>query len=206
MKKGMDKYPKKRKRKSSKIVKSLPIISILLIIASTIIVSTLFKEDFKKIENEISRALNPNLKFIEDVSVYAKQNYQEYGILPSITIAQAILESDFGRSALSKEYNNYFGIKSINKDEKRVTFSTKEYVNNNQIEIKDAFKVFDSMEDSVKYHGLLIGTAKIYQKVVEAKDYVEAANMLYECGYATDPAYAQKLIEIIEQYKLYEYD
>ena len=49
MKKGMDKYPKKRKRKSSKIVKSLPIISILLIIASTIIVSTLFKEDFKKI-------------------------------------------------------------------------------------------------------------------------------------------------------------
>lgn len=202
----MKKKKNNSKRKIYRIIKILPIVSILILIASTTMVSTLLKQDFRRIEREVSKVFHPKESFIEEVNKYAQENYKKYNILPSLTISQAILESNWGKSELSSKYNNYFGIKSIDKNDNRVIFSTKEYINSNQVEVKDAFRVFDSMEDSVRYHGLLVGTAPLYERVVKSKDYIEGANMLYECGYATDPYYAEKLISIIEEYKLYEYD
>lgn len=70
----------------------------------------------------------------------------------------------------------------------------------------DKFRAYDSMEDSIKDYLKLIGGSKRYEKVKKAKDYKEAARLIYEAGYATDPKYVDKLINIIESNKLYEYD
>lgn len=189
-----------------KIMQIIIIVSILLVFASILMIILFFVRGLQKVEKDSSIKIYNKREFIEQVNIYAQKNYKKYNILPSLTISQAILESDWGKSELSSKYHNYFGIKSIDKNDNKVVFETKEYVDNKQIEIKDAFRVFESMEDSVNYHGLLLGTAKIYEKVVKSEDYIQGANMLYECGYATDPYYAQKLINIIEEYKLYEYD
>lgn len=200
--KNLNKY----KKKKLKFLSSLPIISTLLLIASTILIITLFKIDLETQQKKSEYNKDTKVQFIEDINFFAQKNYKNYGVLPSITIAQAILESDWGRSQLSKKYQNYFGIKSFNKNEKRVIFSTTEYVNNKKVEIKDAFRAYDNMEQSVKSHGLLLGTAPRYKKVIQSSNYQEAAKMLYECGYATDPNYSDMIIELIQQYKLYKYD
>ncbi len=144
--------------------------------------------------------------FIETILPYALKNQQLHNILPSITLSQAILESSWGESVLSKQYNNYFGIKSINEADNRIVFNTNEYVKGKLTVRSAAFRAYDSVEASFTHHGLLIGATKRYKSVVQAKEYKEAAEQLYASGYATDPAYPQKLINIIQEYMLYQYD
>lgn len=88
---------------------------------------------------------------------------------------------------------------------------TKEFVNNEWVTIVDRFKVYKSWEDSLIKHAELIfyGTtwnAKQYQAVLEAKDYQSQARGLQSSGYATDPDYAEKLIAVIEEWQLTQYD
>lgn len=144
--------------------------------------------------------------FIESILPYAIKNQQLYDILPSITLSQAILESNWGESELTKDYNNYFGIKSINESDNRVVFNTNEYVNGELVVRSAAFRAYESAEASFTHHGLLIGTASRYRQVVAAEDYRDAAHQLYASGYATDPEYPQKLIALIQEYMLYQYD
>ena len=144
--------------------------------------------------------------FIEAMLPYAEENEEKYKIFPSITIAQAILESNWGESTLSKDYSNYFGIKSIRETDQRVVFQTNEYIDGKLVQIPGAFRAYDNLAASMAHHGLLVGTADRYKPVVESVTYQEAAKALYACGYSTDPNYPDKLIELIEKYKLYEYD
>ncbi len=156
----------------------------------------------KRIRDEEIRREN----FIETILPYAKENEEKYKIFPSITIAQAILESNWGESVLSKEYQNYFGIKSIRETDQRVVFQTNEYVDGKPVQISGAFRVYDSLADSVAHHGLLLGTADRYIPVINSTTYQEAAQALYTCGYSTDPDYPNKIISLIEKYELYSYD
>lgn len=144
--------------------------------------------------------------FIESILPYAIKNQQLYNILPSITLSQAILESNWGESQLSKEYNNYFGIKSLNESDNRIVFNTNEYINGELSIRSAAFRAYESAEASFTHHGLLIGTAPRYRQVIQAENYKEAAQLLYANGYATDPEYPQKLIALIQEYMLYQYD
>lgn len=144
--------------------------------------------------------------FIEAMLPYALENKDKYDIFASITIAQAILESNWGESVLSKEYKNYFGIKSIRETDQRIVFQTNEYINGNLVQIPGAFRAYDSLADSMAHYGLLVGTADRYQPVIESNTYNEAANALYKCGYSTDPNYPTKIINLIEKYALYKYD
>ena len=69
-------------------------------------------------------------KLIENMKAISIENYKKNGVLPSVTISQAILESNWGKSELSAKYNNYFGIKaSAGWNGKIATFSTKENYN-----------------------------------------------------------------------------
>ena len=110
---------------------------------------------------------------------------------------------DSGRSELSTKYNNYFGIKAKSGG---VELETKEYENVVEKSVLDPFKKYDSKKDSFKDYARLISTADRYKKVLEAKDYKEAITLIKACGYATDPNYASKVIEIIENYNLTELD
>ncbi|WP_461249705.1 N-acetylmuramoyl-L-alanine amidase [Streptococcus parasalivarius] len=134
------------------------------------------------------------------------------GILPSITAAQAILESGWGSSELAKApNNNLFGIKgSEDWHGEIVTVPTQEYLNGDYITVNAAFRKYASWNDSVVDHAKFFTSTEWrkdnYRKVVNETDYRIAAQELKNAGYATDPSYPGKLIRLIEAYKLYEWD
>jgi flagellum-specific peptidoglycan hydrolase FlgJ len=148
-------------------------------------------------------------RFIKQVAPEAQAMQNTYHVYASITIAQAILESQWGTSKLASQYHNLFGIKGTGPNSKEL--STKEYVNGKWVVTTGRFRVYDSWSDSIKDHTKLMLTGtdtnqQNYDAVVKATSYQEAAKALQEAGYATDPNYAQKLISVIKTYKLYNYD
>ena len=134
------------------------------------------------------------------------------GILPSITAAQAILESGWGSSQLAKvPNNNLFGIKdSEDWHGEIVTVPTQEFLNGDYITVNAAFRKYATWNDSVVDHAKFFTSTEWrkdnYRKVVNETDYRIAAQELKNAGYATDPNYPGKLIRLIEAYKLYEWD
>ncbi|MBC1402076.1 GW domain-containing glycosaminoglycan-binding protein [Listeria booriae] len=158
---------------------------------------------------EITR-VDPQQEFINLLAGHAQEIQDQKGILTSITLAQAILESNWGESKLATEGRNLFGIKGeYQKDS--VTMPTQEFENNEWITIDAAFRKYPTWFESLDDHAALFlkGTSwdkTKYQGVIKAKDYKTAANALQKAGYATDPGYADKLIELIEQRNLQAYD
>ncbi|SFC25309.1 Flagellum-specific peptidoglycan hydrolase FlgJ [Alkalibacterium subtropicum] len=146
-------------------------------------------------------------EFINEVASHAVPLQASHGITPSVTIAQAILESNWGKSSLSRQENNYFGIKGGSTGRK---YATREYEDEWK-DIHASFRSYPSLEASVKDYAELIngGTEwdpQLYSGVQEASSYQEAARALYSAGYATDPTYPEKIIEIIEIYDLDRFD
>lgn len=149
-------------------------------------------------------------QFIDQLVPHAKELQSGYGILPSIILGQAILESNWGKSTLASEYYNLFGIKAYG-DQKKVNLETKEYVNEEWITIQGDFRIYDSWAQSMDDHTQLFVNGvdwnpALYEKVITATNYREAAQALQDAGYATDPTYAQKIIQVIETYHLDQYD
>ncbi len=146
--------------------------------------------------------------FLEQIRQGALQTFETYNILPSITAAQSILESNWGKSKLARECLNLFGIKadqSWQGDKK--AYSTKEYDKNNKLIVVTAyFRKYQSYKDSLKDHGKFFHENPRYVNVLKAKDYREQARAIQTAGYATDPQYADKLIRLIEQNGLQKWD
>ncbi|WP_367342679.1 glycoside hydrolase family 73 protein [Limosilactobacillus sp.] len=157
----------------------------------------------------IEKRDNSRQLFIKEIAPEAQAMQNRYHVLASITIAQAILESDWGSSKLAANYHNLFGIKGSGPNSQEL--STKEYVNGKWIVITDRFKVYPSWDASIRDHTQLMvnGTdsnANNYSAVTNATDYRTAARALQQAGYATDPDYASKLISVIQTYQLNKYD
>lgn len=133
-------------------------------------------------------------------------------ILKSVTIAQAILESNWGQSYLSKYAKNLFGIKaSSDWQGAYIEAKTKEQDKaGNETTILAKFRKYDSYKDSILDHDKFFTSTpwrvKNYKRVLEATDYIQQATALQMCGYATDTKYAAKLINLIEQHKLQRFD
>ena len=161
-------------------------------------------------DNQQENEAQSHQQFIERLVPHAQELQDGYGVLPSIILGQAILESNWGKSTLASKYNNLFGIKAYG-DQKKVSLETKEFVNEEWITIQGDFKVYDSWEQSMDDHTQLFvqgvdWNPALYEKVITATNYQEAAQALQEAGYATDPGYAQKIIQVIETYRLNQYD
>ena len=159
----------------------------------------------KSSEYEISEDKIEFIKAIEDGAIY---NYDEYGILPSITVAQAILESGWGQSKLSKDSNNIFGIKADNSwDGESIEVMTSENYND---KIKAKFRKYNSITDSIKDHGKFLSENKRYEEngLFNSKNYKKQAQALEDAGYSTKKdkygnlIYADMLIYIIQKYNL----
>ena len=147
-------------------------------------------------------------KLIENMKSISIDNYKKSGVLPSVTISQAILESNWGKSELSAKYNNYFGIKaSAGWNGKIATFSTKENYNDT---IKANFRAYDSLEESVNDLGNFLNVNSRYRKhgLFDGKNYIEQAQALEDAGYSTkknskgEAIYADLLIELIKDNNL----
>lgn len=157
----------------------------------------------------IERQQNSKRLFIKAIAPEAQAMQNQYHIKASITMAQAILESNWGTSKLASQYHNLFGIKGTGPNSKLMT--TKEYTRDKWVVIKDRFKVYPSWPASIKDHTQLMlnGTQykqENYERVIKAKNYREAAQALQDANYATDPDYASKLINVIKTYNLDKYD
>lgn len=143
---------------------------------------------------------NPYEEYIERYSALAVEHQNEYGIPASITLAQGLLESAAGRSTLASKGNNHFGIKCH-----------KEWKGESMLRDDDApeecFRVYRTPEESFLDHSHFLRRTR-YLKLfdLDVTDYQAWARGLRECGYATDPNYAARLITIIERYSLYSYD
>ncbi len=161
-------------------------------------------------DNQQENEAQSHQQFIERLVPHAQELQDGYGVLPSIILGQAILESNWGKSTLASKYNNLFGIKAYG-DQKKVSLETKEFVNEEWITIQGDFKVYDSWEQSMDDHTQLFvqgvdWNPALYEKVITATNYQEAAQALQDAGYATDPGYAQKIVQVIETYQLNQYD
>lgn len=156
--------------------------------------------------------------FIQYIGNLAKAD--KNGILPSITIAQAILESGWGSSELCRKANNLFGMKkSLSGDNwgsewdgKIYAVKTKEEEKDGKIiEILADFRSYNSVAESVKDHNKYLANAKNgnklrYDGMIKCTDYKTAAQLLLSGGYATDSKYPDKLCNIIEKYNLDTFD
>lgn len=143
----------------------------------------------------------PQEQYIKKWAPTAVKEMYRSGVPASITLAQGLLESRWGQSALATEGNNHFGIKCHN-DWKGKTMKVDDDAKG------ECFRVYDSAEESFQDHSDFLRYRDRYKFLFDLKptDYKGWAYGLKKAGYATAPTYAESLIKYIEKYKLYEYD
>ncbi|MBF2630981.1 GW domain-containing glycosaminoglycan-binding protein [Listeria seeligeri] len=149
-------------------------------------------------------------QFIQSIASDAQDLQKEEKILTSVTLAQAILESNWGKSGLSTSGNNLFGIKG-SYEGKSVSMGTQEFSNGNSYRTQADFRKYPNKKASLVDHAQLFvngvsGNSGLYSEVIGETDYKKAAYAIQDAGYATDPAYADKLISTIDKYHLDNYD
>ena len=150
--------------------------------------------------------MNKEQQFIDQYSeaIILATNYTP--LLPSVKMAQAALETGWGKSTIGSA-NNLFGIKATGNHTPywtgdMVNMSTLENYGNGNVQIQDNFRAYKTLKDSIKDHSHLLMTLPRYAPVRAAKTPEEQAHALKAAGYATDLNYAEKLIWIIDQYDL----
>lgn len=150
-----------------------------------------------------------NAAFIAKLVGPAQQSMRETGVPASVTIAQAIWEADWGRSGLAIKANNYFGIKGRPNPGPAgvIWLDTWEHVNGRNVTVKEPFKVYNSMLESILDHGLFISRNSRYAEAMKYRDDPKTfIRLVHKAGYATDPAYTDKIVNLMERYNLYAYD
>jgi len=140
-------------------------------------------------------------QYIKKYRVLAISEMQRSGIPASITLAQACLESNNGMSLLSRKSNNHFGIKCKSTWRGKKVYHDDDYRH-------ECFRKYSSVKDSYRDHSDFLMKNSRYASLfnLDINDYKGWAYGLKRAGYATNPSYANSLIRIIEEYKLYKYD
>lgn len=155
-------------------------------------------------------------EFINKIAPYAQKEYKKGKlILPSVCIAQACKETGFGNSKLMVSTNGYFGIKvgksaykfgNAWKGKSYYAGTTEYYDGKNATKIKDHFRAYDTLEDSVTDYYDMLCTASRYKKAVGAKTSLDTITAIKNGGYATAPDYVAGIMSIIMLYKLDRYN
>jgi LysM repeat protein len=139
--------------------------------------------------------------YIKKYSDIAIEHMQKYRIPASITLAQGLLESGAGMSDLARYSNNHFGIKCHRNWRGPAVYAPDDGPN-------DCFRKYKTVEDSYRDHAEFLAYGSRYKVLFDLSitDYKGWARGLQTTGYATDKAYANKLIKLIEDYELYRFD
>ncbi len=140
-------------------------------------------------------------EYIETFAEVAQLEMKAYGIPASITLAQGILESGYGRGELTRKTNNHFGIKCH-------TGWDGDYAYHDDDLRGECFRKYNHPMYSFRDHSIFLSSRSRYAQLFRLRrdDYKGWARGLKEAGYATDRKYPQKLISFIERYQLYRYD
>jgi len=181
------------------------LLPLLLIVILASCKSRQYSKNNKQIEKQATKA-NPNyesystLSYIESFKGVAIEQMNSSGIPASIILAQGILESGNGNSSLAKFANNHFGIKCTSE------WKGKGYYKDDDAR-NDCFRVYKDARESYKDHSAFL-KRKRYSFLFELdkNDYKNWAYGLKQAGYATNPKYPELLINLINRYKLDQYD
>lgn len=138
-------------------------------------------------------------QYIERYKAIAQEEMRRYGIPASITLAQGLLESGAGTSELATRGNNHFGIKCHG--------WTGQTIHHDDDLNGECFRAYGDARESFEDHSRFLHRDR-YRRLYDLSptDYRGWAHGLKACGYATNPRYAQRLIDIIETYELYRLD
>ena len=148
-------------------------------------------------------------EFIAEIGPGAKQSNIDTGVPASITIAQGALESGWGRSGLAMQCKNLFGIKCSPKwTGKCQNWPTKEWsAKRGWYEVEAPFRVYPNWVASLNDHAQFFFVNSRYAPALAVRgDSNKWARQIQACGYATDPNYANKLIQIAQRFNLYFWD
>lgn len=165
-----------------------------------VVVKTETKTPTKTVAETPKVYANSTEKYIDTYKEIAQNEMKLYDIPASITLAQGILESGSGKGRLSVKANNHFGIKCHKWAGKKIYHDDDKK--------QECFRKYKDAKYSFRDHSLFLTERKRYAKLFKLKkeDYKGWAKGLKAAGYATDRKYPQKLISLIERYKLYEFD
>ena len=155
------------------------------------------------------RANETTWQYIEQYKTIAINEMQRVGIPASIKMAQAIVESNSGNSTLARQSNNHFGIKCGKNWNGPVVYREDDDYENGLL-VESCFRAFSDPTESFIEHSDFLANpySERYRSLfqLDIYDYEAWAVGLKRAGYATDPNYVKKLIDIIERYRLYELD
>jgi len=144
-------------------------------------------------------------EFIEFVGQNARRAMAATGVPASVTVAQAILETGWGKHTVG-EAKNLFGIKGRG-PLGSVRARTHEYVKGKYVMIEADFAKYESFEQSITEHARFFLRNRRYARALQFKNDPDAfAREIHKAGYATDPNYADKLIKYMHDYNLYRFD
>lgn len=143
--------------------------------------------------------------FINKIGPMAAADMKASGILASLTIAQAILEAGWGKSGLTVSANNLFGIKGTYNGD-GYTCKTQEWNGSKYVTVDATFRKYPSWAESVADHSALFNRLDRYKNLRGLTDYKLACQYVREDGYATDPNYTPKLVNLVETYDLTIWD
>ncbi|MFZ2304151.1 MAG: GBS Bsp-like repeat-containing protein [Streptococcus suis] len=165
----------------------------------------------QKKSTEQSQMTTSQQSFFNNILPAIQQVSQKNSIVTSVMLAQSILESGWGTSQLATNAHNIFGIKADSSWKGNTyTVQTKEVVNGKTITVEKQFRAYKSLLESISDYGsFFTSTAwriKNYASFLQATNYETALTSLLASGYATDPAYAEKLKSLIQRYGLDQYD
>jgi len=146
--------------------------------------------------------------YIDQYKDLAIHEMQRSGVPASITLAQALVESQYGTSDLAVQANNHFGIKCKSYWTGSTYYHKDDDRNKAGQLIESCFRSYHSVMDSYVDHSNFLRHQPWYEELFTYKttDYKSWAIGLKKCGYATDKRYAEKLIQKIERFGLFQYD
>lgn len=148
-------------------------------------------------------------RFIASVGEAAIASKEATGVPASVTLAQAILESYWGTSRLAREAKNYFGIKAQTRPGPAgvLWLDVWEVVNGHDVTQPEPFRMYHTVEQSFLDHGRFFIENRRYREAMAARDDARRfAREIARAGYATDPGYAPKLIELMDRFGLDRFD
>lgn len=150
--------------------------------------------------------MNPS-EFIMRLTSAAVASAKATGVPASITIAQAALESGWGESALAKTGNNLFGIKADSLWRgQTLTMNTKEFIKGQWVVVPAMWRKYPSWQASIDDHAAFFKRNPRYKACFACTNAQEFAMAMAQAGYATDPAYADKVIALITLHNLLDLD
>jgi flagellar protein FlgJ len=152
-----------------------------------------------------------NAQFVAASVGPAQQGYREFRVPASVTIAQAILESGWGRSGLAANDRNYFGIKCFDGSPGPIASGCHVYATYECeptcTPTHASFRTYASITDSFRDHGRFLTTNSRYRPAfAHTGDADQFLYQIWKAGYATSPTYVDNVKALMHQYNLYQYD